>query len=327
MRVAAALALLLLSACDSAAPGVGARYVGRADGRVDRYDAGETAVLTASDGPVTGLDAEGGRVVALVDGAEGRLVVVDANGLRSVAVASPRALAVAAGVAYVASRDATALVPVYLAQGQAGTPLALMRAPEGVAVVGQRVFVPHTGSNVAPLVSLVSTESLTVIAFNYDACTAPRTLFVDAEDEVWTVCTGRAGADGTVEAPGAVVVLDGGSGATVATFAADGLLGTGGLGTDGAASRAAGEAFVVQGRGLLRFDTRTNTLSARIDLDDAPVTAVAFDDAADRLLLGRQDSTGASTGFVSVHDRTGAETGRFGAGAVPTALAVARSDR
>lgn len=330
MRRSTALALLLgaLAGCDAASvPDAGARYVGRADGRVDRYaDGGESTLLPAADGPVAALDAEAGRVVALVDApGAGRVVIADGGSSRTVPVETPRALAVARGVAYVASRAPSALVPVFLAQAQAGPPIAVSREPEGVAVVGQSVVVANYADAFWRVVSVVSTESLTVVAANMDTCTAPRTLFADGEGEVWAVCTGRANGDGSVAEPGAVVVLDPTSGAVLSAFPADGLLGTRGWGADGAVAPRAGEAFVADGDGLLHFDTRANRLLGRLALvDGAPITAVAFDDAADCLLLGRQDSAGAATGFVSLHDRTGAKTGRFGAGAVPTAITVAR---
>lgn len=309
-------------------PDAGARYVGRADGRVDRHaDGGDSVVLPASDGAVTALHAQAGRVVALVDApGAGRVVIVDGGRVRAVPVETPRAVAVARGVAYVTSRNASALVPVFLAQAQAGPPIPVSREPEGVAVVGQAVVVANYAEAFWRVVSVVSTESQSVVATHPDVCTAPRTLFADGEGEVWAICTGRANADGSVAEPGAVVVLDASSGVVRATFPVDRLLGTRGLGADGAASRD-GEAFVADGDGLLHFDTRANQPLGRLALTDAaPITAVAVDDAADRLLLGRQDAPGASTGFVSVHDRTGAETDRWGAGALPTAIAVAPSE-
>lgn len=326
MRPLACLLALALAACDSTPGGEGARYVGRADGRVDRYaGGGEAAVLPSSDGPVTALAVLGRRVYTLVDAPDaGRLAIADATGgqMQSVAVASPRALALAGGVAYVASRDSTALVPVYPASAQAGLSIRVRREPEGVVVVGQRAFVANTGSGYWLSVSVVDTETQTQTT-HVDVCTAPRTLVADAEGDVWVVCTGRAGADGSVEASGAVAVLDGGSGAILALFPTAGLLGTRGQGADAAFARSAGELYVADGDGLLRFGTRANAPAGRLALaDNAPLSVVAFDERADRLLLGRLDAPGSATGFVSVHDRTGAETERFGAGAAPTALAT-----
>lgn len=315
--------------CDSGTPpAAGTLLVGRADGSVDRIAAGSDAaesVLAASDGPVTGIDATTGRIVALVDGTDGRVVIVDADGtVRTVPVVTPWALAVSDGVAYVASRDASALVPVYLAQRQAGPPILVAQRPEGVVVVGQRAFVANTGDGYWRVLDLVDTESLSPISpySRVDVCTGPRTVWADADGDVWVVCTGRAAPDGTVADAGGVRVLDGFSGDILAEFPAPGLLGTSGVGRDGAVAREAGEAFVLRDGDLLRFDTRAHTATGIVPIGGPPITAVAYDAAADRLVLGRRDAPGAATGFVSLHTRDGAETARLAAGIAPTALAV-----
>lgn len=320
------LAVLLAAGCDSGtAPAAGTLYVGRADGAVDRYGAGSdlaTSVLPASDGPVTGLDATSGRVVALVDGMEGRVVILDADGsTNTVAVATPTALAVSDGVAYVTSRDSSALVPVYLAQRQAGPPIPVAQRPEGVAIVGQRAFVANTGDGFWRIVDVVSTPSLISLS-RTDVPGGPRTVWVDAEGDVWVVSTGRVDAAGTVVEPSGVTVLDGLTGDVLAAFPTERLLGTGGLGRDGAVARGAGEAFVLRDGDLLRFDTRANTATGIVPIGGPPITAVAYDAASDQLVLGRRDAPGATTGFVSLHTRDGAETGRLAAGTVPTALAL-----
>lgn len=262
----------------------------------------------------------------------GRIDVIDlATGARTqqIDVEAPRSMAVVGGTAYVSNLYSASVTPVFLATGQTGTPVAVGENPEGVAAVGQRVYVANFGFGFYDYLSIVDAPSGTATR-TPRLCDGPRALAVDAEDDLWVVCTGRFDfTTGTVAAPGEVLVLDGQSADVLARFPAPGLLGTNALGTDAALSRSRDELFVAAPGGLLRFDTAANAAAGRIDVPGAEISAVAFDDATGRLVLGRMDAANpyAADGAVTFHDAgTGAETGRFAAGVIPGAVAFRQTD-
>ena len=326
----ALLLLLAVAACDSSgpAPASPATFVGNTGdaggGTVTRLDAaGAAEALAGLGGRVTGVAVSGRRLLVLVDSlgatTQGRLDVVDLDSgalVRRVAVGAPRALALVGGTAYVSNSDTYSLTPVFLATGQTGPPIPVGDTPEGVVAVGNRVFVAGWGRGAGRDVRVVSALSRVVVDVLDVGCAGPRALLVDGEDEVWAFCTGGGGG-------GEAVVLDGGSGRVVARIALGAPLGTAAGGQDAAFSARHDEAYAAVGAGLARFDTRTNTLAGRIEVGGDAVAAVAYDDAADRLVLGRLATTDplGAPGSVSVHDRSGAELARFAAGVGPASIA------
>ena len=158
-------------------------------------------------------------------------------------------------------------------------------------------------------------------------CDGPRALLADDDGEVWVFCTGTTVYDADFNvvsrSNGQVVVLDGASGNVVTRIPLEAQLGTSALGQDAAFSSKNDEAFAVVGAGLVRFDTRANTLAGRIEIGGASISAVAFDDATDRLFLGRLAETSpfSADGTVTVHDRGGTELARYPAGVIPGAIA------
>lgn len=346
------LPALLLAACDTTEPTPAettAVFVGNqgifADnsGSVTRYDPsnGATTPDAVADlgGLVQNVVVHNDRLYVLLNFDDsfatrrGRIDVVDlSTGVRTqqIDVEAPRAMAVVGGTAYVSNFYSGIVTPVFLATGQTGAPIpTLGENPEGVAAVGQRVYAANWGYGFFRYLSVIDAPSGTATR-TPDLCDGPRALAVDAEDDLWVVCTGRFDfGTGGVAAPGEVLVLDGQTAAVLARFPAPGLLGTNALGTDAAFSRSRDELFVAAPGGLLRFDTATNTAAGRLDVAGAEISAVAFDDATGRLFLGRMDVANpyAADGAVTIHDAdTGAETGRFAAGVIPGAVAFRQTD-
>ena len=333
------LVLLLVAAlagCDtSGSGGPSVVFVGSQGtdgvGLVTRYSpATGAARATPADGTVQHVETRGGRLYTFLDGAEGgRLQIMDleADGpVREIAVASPRDWAVVAGTAYVSNGDAGTVTPVFLATGQTGVPIPVGVNPEGVAAVGRRVHVALAGANAVAVVSAENDVRVQTISLG---CERPRAALADGDGEVWVVCTGRTVHDGVTgsvrQTDGEVVVLDGSSGEVVARIALDAPAGTAALGQGAALARQRGELWVVAGQTLLRFDTDANALDATVAVGgDALVSALAYDDGADRLVLGRLDAAAplSAAGFVTVHDRTGAEVARFEAGVAPASIAL-----
>lgn len=321
-RFAPLLALLALAACDTStdagpdAAYVGNRGAGAAGGTVTRLSADGPDLPAGAGGRVESVVQLGRRLYVLADApAGGRLDVfdLDTGALeRQTAVPAPRRMAVVAGVGYVSNAEASSVTPVTLATGQAGPPIRVGDEPVGVAAVGNRVFVATWNRGVGTDVRVVSAINRTIVKTVEVGCVGPRDLVADSDGDVWAVCTGGGAA-------GQVVVIDGVSGAVVARFPLDRPVPA--LGQIAAFSARHDELFVSDGAAVLRFDTRANAPAGRIE---APgVSAVAYDDRGDRLLLGRPDSAAPDTapGVVTVHDHDGTETARLPAGVLPVSIA------
>ncbi|HEX8385274.1 MAG TPA: hypothetical protein VF576_03765 [Rubricoccaceae bacterium] len=343
----AALALSV-SACDSGTdtPVTSAVYVGNQGlfsdngGTVTRIDPATGAAtqdaVPALGGLVQSLTVQGGRLYALLNFNDsfsentGRIDIVDletGQRTRQITVGTPRSMAIVNGTGYVSNFYTFTVTPVYLATGQTGPTIQVGDNPEGVAAVGNRVHVATWALGAGHDVRVISAENNTVVQIIEVGCDGPRALLADDDGEVWVFCTGRTIYDAEFNVVGRTngqaVVLDGATGAIVTRIALDAQLGTSALGQDAAFSAANDEAYAVVGSGLVRFDTDTNTLAGRIEIGGADIGAVAYDDATDRLYLGRLDPTSpyAADGFVSVHDRAGVEVSRFAAGVIPGGIA------
>lgn len=350
-----AFAALAVSACDSGTdtPTTSDIYVGNQGlfsdngGTVTRIDvATGTATqdaVPALGGLVQSLVVQGDRLYTLLNfndsfsANRGRIDVVDlTTGQRTgqIAVGTPRSMAIVGGTGYVSNFYTFSVTPVYLATGQTGPAIPVGDNPEGVVAVGNRVYVATWGDangngGAGRDVRVISTENNTVVQLIEVGCDGPRALLADDDGEVWVFCTGytRYDADFNVisRTNGQAVVLDGATGAVVTRIALDAQLGTSALGQDAAFSALNDEMYAVVGSGLARFDTRANALVGRVEIGGADIGAVAYDDATDRLYLGRLAAAPANPfaadGFVSVHDRSGAETARYAAGVIPGAIA------
>ena len=345
IRLPLLLALVfVLAACDTTEPRPAtteAVFVGNQGifsdngGSVTRFDpaTGATSAVPGVDGLVQNVVVHNDRLYVLLNFSDsfttnrGRIDVYDLRTgarERQIEVGTPRSMAIVGGTAFVSNLYSATVTPVALATGQAGTPIPVASNPEGLVAVGQRVYVANWGLgnfdflNVLDAASYSTRESVNV-------CVGPRALVADNEGEVWVFCTGRFDfTTGTVEVNGEVMVLNGATAAVVARFPVEGTLGTSALGQDAAFSASRNEVFVAHGGGLLRFNTATNAPAGHLDVPGDEVSAVAFDDATGRLVLGRMNATNpyAADGFVSFHDpSTGAETSRFEAGVIPSAVA------
>lgn len=202
--------------------------------------------------------------------------------------------------------------------------------PDGVAVVGQRVYVANYDFGAGRTVTVLDTETLAEVERIEVGCDAPRLLFVDAQEEIVVVCTGATDFDTNETTNGAVVVLDGASGDIVTRVALPTPVGTASVGQDAQYAAGTEEVHIVYdaGRTIYRFDTASNALTATLDVGGAQINAVAYDALGGALYVGRLDPDAPFTarGSVTIHDRDGTETGRFDAGVVPSHIAFLRSE-
>lgn len=329
---------LLLVACDSADPEpepiTSAVLVANqgnfsdGDGSVTAYDP-ETETATERIGDlasiVQSIELAGDRLFVTAN-TGGRVEVFDASGdthLGRIEVESPRYIALAGSdKAYVTSQhyDRPSEVVVF-------DPNTLERAntvevggfAEGIAVASGRAYVA-TGAFGASTEVVALDTATDEIAERIDVgCVAPRFVLADGDGEVWVFCAGSPEDDGEI------VVLDGASGDEVARLAVGGRVLTAGPGQDAFFAADAQEMYVVKDETtVLRFDTAANALLGELGLGGAPIGAVAYDARTERLYVGRADPDNPYTaaGAVTIHDRAGAEVGRFDAGVLPSHIVL-----
>lgn len=333
------LPALLLVGCDAADPApepVAATVLvanqgnfSDGDGSVTAYDPEtETAAEAITDlgTIIQSIELAGERLFVLAN-TGGRVEIFEPGGgtrLGRIEVESPRYLALAGPEkAYVTSQfyDRPSEVAVLnpATRERLGT-VEVGGLAEGIAVAHGRAYVATGAFGASSEVVVIDTETDEVAERIDVGCVAPRFVLADAEGDVWVFC---AGSD---EAEGAVVVLAGASGEEVARFDVGGRILTAGPGQDAFFSSGTREIFAVKDEAsVLRFDADANTFAGEIDLGEgAPIGALAYDAAAERLYVGRADPDNPYTaaGSVTIHARSGEEVGRFAAGVLPSHIAL-----
>ena len=118
---------------------------------------------------------------------------------------------------------------------------------------------------------------------------------------------------------GAIRVLDAATGQIIEWIDLDVQIASASLGQSVFYAPAAEEAYAtLADTTVLRFNTATNGVDVRLGpFEGDPIGAVGYDVRGERLYLGRFAGY-ATPADVTVHDRDGAEIGRFPAGIAPT---------
>jgi DNA-binding beta-propeller fold protein YncE len=191
---------------------------------------------------------------------------------------------------------------------------------EGIGIVGGRAYVAVGAFSESHDVIVLDTSTDTAID-TIDVGCAPRLALPDAEGDVFVVCAG--GAPGADE----VVVLDGATGTEEGRIAA-GTVSTLGPGQDAHLSLTAAELYVAQADGrVIRIDTRTNSVVATLGpLGSDPIGAVSYDAPTGRLYVAHapRGLEFIAGGYVTAHDRAGAEVRRFRSGGVAPSHLITR---
>lgn len=352
MRYLLLLALpILLVACDSDDPAPDECLEGDCLPPPATVFVGNQGNFTAGDGSVTVYDPERdeatepitdlGSIVQSVTAAFGRLYVTANSGGRvevyettsgsyervgRVEVENPRYVALDGdnGRLYVTSQLYDRPSEVIVADAATFEVLEAVQVggfAEGIAVAGDRVFVA-TGAFGATQEVVVLDAATNAVAQRIDVgCTAPRSLALDADGEVWVFCAGTPATDDAPEVESEVVVLEAATGEVVTRIAIDGRIDTAGPGQDAYAPLGL-HLFAVRDQDtLLRFDTVSNTLEDTIPLEGDPIGAVAFEPVYERIYVGRVPGFDVA-GSVTIHELEGTQVGQFGAGAVPAAISI-----
>jgi len=351
-RLAAVLVsvLVAVAACDSSEPedvgpvisGVLVANQGNfsdANGSVTAYDpVGQTVaqVLTDLGSTVQSLSVRGNVLFVLSNSANRiEVVALDQSFPRTVIenVLSPRYMAfISHDKAYVSSLFASPDVftggKVTVLDVTAGTvidEIAVGDNPEGIALVGTRAFVANSGFGAGRTVSVIDTQTDDVIATVDVECDGPRFVLVDADQDVWVFCTGNEfGPSGPTN--GAVRIISPQSLEIMARIEINGRISTVGPGQDAALAPASGLMYAVRDAStLMRFDAGSNVLLDEIGpFDGAGIGAIAIDETAGRLYLGRVPGF-TEAGEVTIHELSGQQIERFQAGVAPTYIALLES--
>ena len=189
--------------------------------------------------------------------------------------------------------------------------------PDGIALFGDRLYVANYDYGASRTLTVLNPTTLDETARLDIGCDGPRMLFVDEQDELLAVC----------ETSGEVVILDAATGTVEGRLDLGASVGTAGGGQVADYSATAELLHVLDSATgtVYRVDTATNALAGQFTVGGSGLNAVGYDARDGRLYLGQADPDSPYTapGFVSIHDATGVEVGRFGAGVLPTHVAIA----
>lgn len=204
--------------------------------------------------------------------------------------------------------------------------------PEGVAIVGGRVYVANNEFGAGRTLSVISTTTQEVTGTIDVECDGPRALAVDREAELWVMCTGQTLYDNNFnvigETPGEIVLLDGATGTIITRFPLTSRIGTAGPGQDAYYSEEEQELHVVLDQNkVMRINTGANAIVDTFGpYAGDPIGAVAYDAERDRLYLARVPGF-TTAGTVTVLDRNGIELGSHAVGIAPGHLELVRIDQ
>ena len=311
------------------------------------YDVAEmqTATALANFGTlVQSMTLQDGRLY-IASNTAGAVDIVDATTRMRVGqipyVASPRYIAVIPeGKGYVSNLYTESVTVLDLLNETTTGTITVGSNPEDIAIVGSRAYVANSGFGADSTVTVIDTETDTVIERIDVECDGPRHLEVDADQEVWVFCTGKTvWNDDFTEVlettNGAVTILDGATGMLVDKIALVTQVGAASLGQDSYMSAAAHRAVLLQGPAIdsdvmetqvIVFDTNTHEAIVSFTLaGNTPVGGVAYD-GQNNLLYAARIPGFTAPGFVTVHNEFGALLHTIEAGIAPAHLVLQTRD-
>ena len=198
--------------------------------------------------------------------------------------------------------------------------------PEGIARVGNRVFVANQGFGYGSTVSIIDATDHSLETIVDVGCDGPRYLIPDSDSDIFVTCTGQTIYDESFNevgsTPGEIVVLDG-LGRVQRRLEVEGRMMAAEFGQDAFFDAANERIFALNERDgtyfILVIDTRTNSISDEIGPLDGTIGSVAYDAEEDVLYVGRINGF-TQAGSVAVLDLSGEVVRTFPAGIAPTSI-------
>jgi hypothetical protein len=321
---------------------------GDQDGFITRIDpnSGTTDQTPSLNGFLQGLEEVDGKVYALLNTfSVGRIAVLNGIELKQVGqidgLPAPRSMAVLGDVAYVSNLifgSNGVLVPVNLASGTTGDPIEVGAVPEGVTVIGTKVYVANNGNlGAGQTVSVVTPGTGEVSEMTLD-CDGPRDLITDTDNELIVVCSGSTVYNSDFSeilstSNGTVLFIDPATGGQTGRIELSAQAGA----TNGTSAvffvRRRAELLVTSGNTdrIFRIDTERHVLIETITVpeDDSftGVSGIAYDTTSEIMYIGRFPRAAGSSfpdfsaaGIVISIDRSGEEVARFSVGPAPSQI-------
>jgi YVTN family beta-propeller protein len=191
--------------------------------------------------------------------------------------------------------------------------------PQGIIAAAGKVFVCNSGYGADSTISVIDPAKDSVIA-TIRVTASPTDIAVDADGELIVVSYGVGSyPDPTKESPGAITVIDPNTLTVKATILLP--LATYGHPSELTLSKY-GYGFTVVKNGILKFDTRTNSVLSQNFIPATPY-AIAVDDATERLYTGDARDFN-SNGILRVYSKTGSPVDSATVGIIPGTIVFKR---
>lgn len=244
---------------------------------------------------------------------------------------SPRYFVKSGNKGYISSLYADSVYVLNLSNNSINKRIKVGATPEGMALVGNQLFVANSGFGSGTTLSVINTVSDVLSTTVNLGCDNPRMVFADAEDEVWTLCLGNTVWNATYtqiisQTNAKVVVIDANTKTIRNTFSLDSQAGAAGSGQDAYYDSISKQFFVIQQNKVLIYDTATNSLKGtRTFASDAQISAVAYDGNTNLLYIGKLPLSNAysSAGMVEIWQES-TKSAEFSAGIIPTHITFSR---
>lgn len=200
-------------------------------------------------------------------------------------------------------------------QPQLASRIPVEGTPEGITAVGNRIFASLGAFGDTTLVATLRAGEESVE--NVDVGCPSRSVVADRDGDVFVLCSDAAEA----------VILDGTTGGIDTRLSLPDTAETAfNVGQPASFAPEPEELYVATDSGILRIDTAGNSVATTIDVDvSSPIGAVAYDDLRQELYVAQVPSF-TEPGTVTIHARSGEQTGSFEAGIAPTYIDFRRAE-
>lgn len=191
--------------------------------------------------------------------------------------------------------------------------------PQGIVTAGGKVFVCNSGYGADSTISVIDPAKDSIVA-TIAVTASPTDIAVDADGDLIVVSYGVGSyPDPAKESPGAITMIDPKTLTVTATIPLP--LATYGHPSELTLSKY-GYGFTVVKNGLLKFDTRTNSVITPTFITGTPYS-IAVDDATERIYTGDARDFN-SSGLLRVYAKSGVQVDSATVGIIPGTIVFKR---